>query len=339
MDPGAVRQSRHRPAGGWFRHDVWRSPPSRWYCVPSSASARSYSHSFSSFRPLGLSILTLGLRQPMHPLLLESADDGLDGREFLLVLVDPVRAAGSGPEINLFDEVSLLTLELRQEIGGSDVVVAGKAGDLDERALHLQRLETIARLHASRVKVPADVSQLQLVSGDELVRVDWLWPGGRDVHRSTCHRLFPLFAHGVFAHPCVHERHLRAQVCKTMLHVTHTHTVVDIERSPSARCMALPRRSRSWRIWIWTATTRSTRRAPISFGGWDGRASPPRPTSVRQRWRQPKLSGISSGAAVAHRADWHYGKPFVRSRSDQSGGNDTAHQSQQSPCIASRAVR
>jgi hypothetical protein len=51
----------------------------------------------------------------MHPLLLESADDGLDGREFLLVLVDPVRAAGSGPEINLFDEVSLLTLELRCE--------------------------------------------------------------------------------------------------------------------------------------------------------------------------------------------------------------------------------
>src|SRR5579859_1354673 len=113
MDPGAECQSRHRPAGGWFRHDVWRSPPSRWYCAPSSAAARSYGHSFSSFRPLTLPILTLGLRQPMHPLLLESADDGLDGCQFLLVLVDPVRAAGSGPEINLFDEVSLLTLELR----------------------------------------------------------------------------------------------------------------------------------------------------------------------------------------------------------------------------------
>src|SRR5216683_6947005 len=109
----------------------------------------------------------------MHLLLLESADDGLDGHEFLLVLLDPVRSAGSGPEINLFDQVSLLTPELRQEVGGGNVIVAGEARDLDERALHLQRLEAIARLNPSRVKVATDVRQLQLVARDELVRIDW----------------------------------------------------------------------------------------------------------------------------------------------------------------------
>src|SRR5438270_12606273 len=40
--------------------------------------------------------------------------------------------------------------------------------------------------------------------------------------RST---LFPYTT--LFRSPCVHERHLRAQVCKPLLHVTHTHAVVD----------------------------------------------------------------------------------------------------------------
>jgi len=158
--------------------------------------------------PLNLSILTLTLWQPMHTLLLERADDGLDGLELLLVLLDPVRSAGGSPQINLFEQISLLTLELRQEVGSGDMVVAGEAGDLGEHALHLQWLETKARFNPSRVKVGAGIGQLQRVSGDELVRIDWLRSCGRNVYRSTCHRLFPLFAHGVFAHPRVHERHL-----------------------------------------------------------------------------------------------------------------------------------
>ena len=80
-------------------------------------------------------------------------------------------------------------------------------------------------------------------------------------------------------------------------------SLLSIERSPSARYMALPRRSRSWRIWIWKATTRSTPREPIFCDGWAGRARPPPPTSVRQRWPQPKQSGISSGAAAAQARD------------------------------------
>src|SRR5229473_1231033 len=105
----------------------------------------------------------------MYTLLLKSVNDGLDCPQFLLVLVDPMGSAGSGSQINLLDEVSLLTLKLRQEVSGGDVVVASEAGDLDERALHLQRFEAIAGLHPSRVEVAADIRQLQLVSGDELV--------------------------------------------------------------------------------------------------------------------------------------------------------------------------
>src|SRR6266566_4794016 len=98
-----MRRSRRRPGGARVQSAVLHSPPGHLCFAPTFVSALSHCLPRSSLCVQACAItpavLTLTFRQPMHTLLLESADDGLDGPQFLLVLLDPVRSAGSRSEI------------------------------------------------------------------------------------------------------------------------------------------------------------------------------------------------------------------------------------------------
>src|SRR5262252_4115055 len=117
MDCGAMWRSHRRPTDAWIRRAVSHLPPTHWCCAPRSVSERSSDRPRDSLGvqacPFTLPVLTLPLRQTMHLLPLEGADNRLHRSELLLVLLHPVRSAGSRTEIDLLEQILRLVPELR----------------------------------------------------------------------------------------------------------------------------------------------------------------------------------------------------------------------------------